>query len=315
MLESGRIESRAQSLLKVRVGPSGVHVFDRTTGLNVLLDEVRVDSDLWASAPRHVSIALTNACDLTCPYCFAPKRPVALNVEQVAGWLDELDANGCLGVGFGGGEPTLYPHIAEICYYAAMETRLAVTLTTHAHRLEDKLIASLAGKVHFVRVSMDGVGATYEALRGRPFEVLRRRLDTLNALAPFGINFVVNSRTLPDLDSAIQLAVEVGASEFLLLPEQPSPGGSGIDDITVQALRRWVGQYQGTLPLLISESGAEGFPICDPFELEAGLQAYAHVDAAGVLKHSSFDNVGVPIGAGGIMRALEILRHDGGRKD
>ncbi len=71
---------------------------------------------------------------------------------------------------------------------------------------------------------MDGVGPTYEALRGRPFEALRRRLDTVSALAPFGINFVVNARTLPDLDAATTLAVRkpakvsMGVTRIAIVP-------------------------------------------------------------------------------------------------
>lgn len=241
--------------LKVRAGPSGIHMFNRTTGWNVLLNEARVPPALWASAPRQVSIALTNACDLACAHCYAPKTPARLDAERVASWLDELDENGCLGIGFGGGEPTLHRRFAEMCQYASRSTGLAVTFTTHAHHLDDALMAALSGSVHFVRVSMDGIGATYEALRGRPFESLRRRLDMLHQLAPFGINFVVNARTLPDLDAASVLADEVGAAEFLLLPEQPVRGRGGIDDHTTQELHRWISTYRGPVPLTISEAG------------------------------------------------------------
>jgi MoaA/NifB/PqqE/SkfB family radical SAM enzyme len=92
------------------------------------------------------------------------------------GWLHDLDTNGCLGVGFGGGEPTLYEHFVELCQRVAGETGMAVTFTTHAHRIDDELVAQLKGAVHFVRVSVDGVGATYEAMRGRSFEALRLRM-------------------------------------------------------------------------------------------------------------------------------------------
>ncbi|HEX7182176.1 MAG TPA: radical SAM protein [Thermoanaerobaculia bacterium] len=231
-----------------------------------------------------------------------------LDAERIADWLDELDVNGCLGVGFGGGEPTLYRRLADLCHYAAQKTGLAVTFTTHAHRLGDGLVTALAGNVHFVRVSMDGVGITYETLRGRSFAALRRRLETVRTLAPFGINFVVNARTLPDLDAATRLAAEVGAAEFLLLPEQPSQGGSGIDARTVRALRRWVSLYRGTVPLTVSESGSEGMPTCSPVSNETDLRAYAHINAAGVLKRSSYSHDGVTIGAEGVMRALGVLR-------
>lgn len=274
----------------------------------MLLDEVRVPPDSWAMAPRQVSVALTNACDLACPHCYAPKIPAALDFQRLTGWLEELDAHGCLGVGFGGGEPTLYRRFRELCRYAAQRTRLAVTFTTHAHHITDALAASLTGNVHFVRVSMDGVGRTYEALCGRSFEELHRRFDTMSTLAPFGINFVVNARTLPDLDAATELAADVGAAEFLLLPEQPVRGKGGIDAHTRRALQRWVGLYRGRVPLAVSEAGAEGLPTCAPLATETGLRAYAHIDASGVLKSSSYETDGVTIHNDGVMRALAVLR-------
>ena len=134
---------------KVRIGPAGVHIFDRSTGLNILVDEVKTDESAWSLAPRHVSIALTNACELSCPYCYAPKRPASLDFHLLTTWLKELDENGCLGVGFGGGEPTLYRQFPEICRFATENTNLAVTFTTHGHKLDEQLLAKLCGKVHF----------------------------------------------------------------------------------------------------------------------------------------------------------------------
>jgi MoaA/NifB/PqqE/SkfB family radical SAM enzyme len=302
-----------QPTLRLRTGPSGIHLFDRRTGLNILLDEIRVPPERWSVAPRQVSVALTNACDLFCGHCYAPKAPATLAADRVCRWLTELDANGCLGVGFGGGEPTLHRRFPDICRYAASETKLAVTFTTHAHRLDERLAAVLAGCVHFVRVSMDGVGRTYEAIRGRPFDAFRRRLDVARTLARFGLNVVVNRQTFPELDAAADLAAEVGATELLLLPEQPVRGGGGIDPATRSALARWVVSYRGPVPLAVSEAGADGLPTCDPLPHETGLRAYAHINAAGNLKRSSFDAVGVSIGDAGLMRALEVLRnHEGG---
>jgi sulfatase maturation enzyme AslB (radical SAM superfamily) len=297
-----------RSNLKTRAGPSGIHLFNRKTGLNVLLDEVRVPPALWAGAPRQVSIALTNKCDLACPYCFAPKNPIELEFDRVTTWLDELDANGCLGIGFGGGEPTLYQRLAELCHYATQSTSLAVTLTTHAHHLDNDLVAALSGSVHFMRVSMDGVETTYEELRGHSFAAFQRSLEKVRSIAPFGINYVVNARTLPDLDAAAKLAADAGATEFLLLPEQSVQGAGGIDDQTAQALKHWIIGYGGDVPITVSEAGADGLPICNPIGDERDLGEYAHIDASGILKRTSFDNHGVAIDAIGIMRALEILR-------
>ena len=214
---------------KIRAGPAGLHFFDRSRGVNILVDEIKPPSAAWSAAPRQVSIALTNACDLACPHCYAPKSPAVLSFQQVASWLAELDANGCLGVGFGGGEPTLYPRLADLCSFAMRETQLAVTMTTHAHHLNDQVLDKLSGNLNFVRVSMDGVGRTYESIRGKSFETLIDRIKSLSRIVPFGINFVVNSRTIGDIESAAELAEKLGASEILLLPEVPVRGHGGID--------------------------------------------------------------------------------------
>jgi len=180
----------AKSRLKVRIGPTGLHFFNRTTGLNILVDEIKAHSSTWSSAPRHVSIALTNACDLACSHCYAPKNSSMLDFNGLTKWLTELDDNGCIGVGFGGGEPTFYPQLPELCSYVARKTNLAVTMTTHGHRLSDQLLNELAGNLHFVRVSMDGVGDNYESIRRRSFYTLIERITALERVVRFGINFV-----------------------------------------------------------------------------------------------------------------------------
>jgi hypothetical protein len=38
-----------------------------------------------------VSVALTNACDLSCEFCYAPKVPATLPADRVDRWLAELD--------------------------------------------------------------------------------------------------------------------------------------------------------------------------------------------------------------------------------
>lgn len=293
--------------LKVRGGPAGIHIFDRDSGNNLLLDEATVPPQLWSKAPRNVSIALTNACDLQCPFCYAPKIAATVDVEMLYRCLDELDAHGCLGIGFGGGEPTLSPHLSALCRYVTHSTNMAVTFTTHGHRLDDRLAEQLCGNIHFIRVSMDGVGSTYENLRGRSFAALLNRIPKIRSIAPFGINFVVNAQTFPDLDKAVAVAVQLGAFEFLLLPEQPINGAGGIDSQTETMLQSWVATYRSSIRLAISEAGSVGFPVCHPLAKEDGLRAYAHIDASGYLKRSSYDRFGVRIKTGGILEAMQAL--------
>jgi MoaA/NifB/PqqE/SkfB family radical SAM enzyme len=295
-------------LLKIRFGPAGMHVFNRRTGVNVLLDEIILPKTIWATAPRQVSIAVTNNCDLNCPHCYAPKSPGMIDYDDVTNWLSDLDVNGCIGVGFGGGEPTLYPKLVELCSFTTNKTKLAVIMTTHAHRLTDQLLNKLKGNLHFVRVSMDGVGSTYESIRCRPFDALLERITALSHITTFGINYVVNSKTIRDIDTAVHLAADVGASEFLLIPEVPVGRGKGIDNETINKLHHWVNRYRGSVPLAVSEGGAEGLPTCNPFKNETGLASFAHIDAHGVMKRTSYDTSGVYIQKDGVIAALDKLK-------
>lgn len=295
--------------MKFRISPNGVHLFDRLSGLNVLLDEVHPEEAVWLTSPRQVSIALTNICDLHCTYCYAPKHRASLHTDQVLGWLRELDTAGCLGIGFGGGEPTLHPDFVDICKRAAGETQLAVTFTTHGHRLTPQLVERLKGSIHFVRISVDGIGRTYEEQRGKPFASLLRGMESIANLSPFGINVVVNERTVAELDAISELAQKVGASELLLLPQQATSAVTSMDGVIGQALQDWVSNYRGKVRLAVSEAGASGLPTCDPLPDERGLQAYAHIDASGMLRASSYSAAGAKIGYAGVMSALKLLRN------
>jgi sulfatase maturation enzyme AslB (radical SAM superfamily) len=293
---------------KVRLSASGVHLFDRDSGLNVLLDEVEVPPGEVSPAPRYVSIALTNACELQCSYCYAPKHAAMLDVDRVFAWAVELDEAGCLGVGFGGGEPTAHPRFAQLCKRIAASTSMAVTFTTHGHRLTPRLADALRGSVHFARLSVDGVAATYERLRNRPFTAVCAAASSLASVAPFGVNVVVNGDTVGELDDLVDFAADVGACELLLLPEQPTPATPGICDADAQRLVQWIRSTATPVRLAIAQSGLEGsVPAVEAIPGERPLDAHLHVDATGILRPHAYASTGTPI-EGSILAAVHALK-------
>ncbi|SNT62824.1 Radical SAM superfamily protein [Streptosporangium subroseum] len=285
-----------------------MHLFDRVSGLNILLDEVKVPAEQVSRAPRYLSVALTNTCELRCAYCYAPKHAAVLDTGRVVAWAAELDGAGCLGIGFGGGEPTAHPRFAQLCAQIAAATSMAVTFTTHGHRLTPQLADILRGAVHFSRLSVDGVGATYERLRRRPFAAVLAAAALLRSVAPFGVNVVVNADTIGELDQLAEFAADAGASELLLLPEQPTAATSGISDRDAERLVRWVQTARPQVRLAISRSGLEGsVPAVETIPGEQPLDAHMHVDATGVLRPHAYASVGTPI-EDFIMDAVQALR-------
>lgn len=292
---------------KIRLGPDGVHFFERSSGTNILFEEIIPPKNSWTLAPRQVSIALTNACDFECIHCYASKIPATLNLDSVKKWMLELDSAGCFGIGFGGGEPTLYPHLEEICRFGRDNTNLAITMTSHGHRLNESLIDSLKSSLNYLRISMDGVHNTYEKIRGHSFSRLLEKLELIKGIIPFGINFVVNDSTVFDLPRAVQIAEMFQASEFLLLPEIPYGRGHAVNQQTLFKLSEWIGSYKGNVQLSISASHHELSKSQLPLPQEPMDMAFAHIDASGVLKSCSFNSTGEKICDAGVMHAFNKL--------
>jgi len=282
--------------MRVRYEPAGVHYFERSTGLHVLFDELRPPSGSWAKMPRFLSVALTNACELHCAYCFAPKHGARLAREQLLRWADEADANGCFGIGFGGGEPTLYPDFGSVCQEVSECTELSVSFTTHGHWHKRDLARELEGRVHFIRLSMDGMHGTYESNRGKPFGEFLAALETIRATAPFGINYLINDETIHELPSAADFVVERGAMELLLLPEVPQNGRNAPSERTIDALNGWMLDNWANYPLRSSSMYADRLtaPVAAISDGRRYMD-FLHIDASGVLKGCAFDSDGVQI--------------------
>lgn len=292
----------------VRFSDAGMHLFDRVSGLNVLLDEVAVPPEHFSAAPRYLSVALTNGCELRCAYCYAPKHPAMLDATRVLEWAAELGGAGCLGVGFGGGEPTAHPRFLDICQQIARDTAMAVTVTTHGHRITARLADELRGSLHFTRLSVDGVGGTYERLRGRPFAAVAAAAQLLRSVAPLGVNTVVNADTVGELDRIAQFAVDVGARELLLLPQQATGSVPGITSRDAARLVAWVRSCDLPLRLAISRSGFEdAVGGVEVVPRERPLDSHLHLDATGVLRADAYAAAGVPVD-GSIVKAVHALR-------
>lgn len=294
--------------MKKRIGPDGFHFFNRSNGNNILINELILPEAEWTVAPRQISVALTNICDLHCKFCYAPKIKATLPFDYLKKWLKEIDQLGTFGVGFGGGEPTLYPEFAEICEFTANETDLAVTFTTHGHRLTNDLLSDLKGNVHFIRISIDGVGATYEKFRGRKFDKLIERIERTREISSLGFNVVINDSTIQDLDQVTEIAEKFDISEVLLLPQQATQNVKSLSKDSYEKMKKWIEGYSGETRLTISDIGLESNFICNPLLMETGLNAYAHIDALGFLKSSSYSNIGQEIGGKSVLEALQLLK-------
>lgn len=271
------------------------------------MDEVQVPKRYWSKAPRFVSVALTNACNLKCHFCYAPKNPQVLDDSILIEWISELAQHGTHGIGFGGGEPTRYRMLEGLLRHIRTKTRMAATLTTHGHQFTERYAAKLDGLVDFIRISMDGIGSTYLSIRGKEFDMFVSKLEIISRYFRFGINYVVNKNTILDLPQALVFAENMGCKEFLILPERATAQSGGIDLDTFKLLTQIANRYSGSMPLLFSAGFDYEFPTNNLQESDSPVRDYVHIDASGTAKITSFDSNGVKIEKDGLLSAISKL--------
>ena len=129
--------------------PEGLLLFDRRTGMNVLLDELKNKDATWRR-PLYVALAITNHCNRECRWCYASSGPGCplesfWTRNKVLNLAKSLDDFGILGIALGGGEPFTYPNFAQLCREIWDSTELDVGATTNGDLVTDEDLATLKG--------------------------------------------------------------------------------------------------------------------------------------------------------------------------
>lgn len=279
--------------MKLRCESRGLHFYDRVSGYHVLLDEKPVPRELWSRAPSLVSVALTNVCDLACEFCYAPKSTHHLAFDDLLRWCKELDALGTLEVAFGGGEPTLYRELPELCAAIWEGTGLGISITTHGHHLTPDLTERLHGNVSIIRISVDAPEPTYSAIRGRPLSRVEQNVRAIGGRITVGVNTVVNGATLEHLNELSALVESWQATDWLLLPETRG-GRFTLTTEEWDGLSGWLTANAGRFPLNVTYD-ARPFLRCPFLFDEEPDQDYVHISADGYLRLCSYERGGVPL--------------------
>jgi MoaA/NifB/PqqE/SkfB family radical SAM enzyme len=125
---------------------------------------------------------LTPRCNLNCVHCYAdssPQRPLEERM-QLADWVDALNQAadlGCKRAQFIGGEPTLYPGLAELIEHARYRGFETLEVFTNGTVLTDKL------KSVFVRCNVNLAFSVYAAREDVHDGVTRQKGSLTKTLA------------------------------------------------------------------------------------------------------------------------------------
>lgn len=280
--------------MKCRIEPEGVHLYDRKTGLHILIDEVETSSSHYSIAPRTVSIAITDKCDFSCPYCYVNLKTNFLDTESIISFCNELDKLGTFDIAFGGGEPTLHPELSRICNAIWSKTDLGISITTHGHHLTPKVINELKGALSFIRISIDGTEPVYSKLRNEALKPLLKNLEYLKGKIPFGFNTVINSLTLKNLDSLLELAIQYEVKELLLLP-MIVKGKTVLSDEEWKVFDKWISDNYQKIPMRISSISKTKISAPILFNSSEWDKDYAFIGVDKKFRENSFTKDGILI--------------------
>lgn len=114
-------------------------------------------------------IHLLDTCNLYCHHCYLNSSDTGkheLPFDLIRRTMDEADGLGIKAVQFSGGEPMLYPHIAEILKLAGHK-KFVVTLSTNATLMDESMANLLAELQVYVVTSIDGPPEYHDKFRGK----------------------------------------------------------------------------------------------------------------------------------------------------
>jgi radical SAM protein with 4Fe4S-binding SPASM domain len=161
-----------------------------------------------------VALDITNRCRLSCRHCYncsGGEPPIDLALDVVSRVLDELASFGQVFLQVSGGEPVLHPRFREIVL-AAQARGLRVSLTTSGDLTESERELLCTLDLARVSVSLDGMRASNDAIRGSG--AFDASVATIRALQSAGVSLMIASHLCKinrhDVEPLIRLAASLG---------------------------------------------------------------------------------------------------------
>jgi Fe-coproporphyrin III synthase len=197
-------------------------------------DQLEALGNNTIAPPVHVRIKPMNPCDHDCWYCAYHDENLQLGNmmeykdklprEKMIEIIDDLIEMGVKAVTFsGGGEPLIYPHIAEAINKLGRSKIKLATLTNGSH-LHEKIAEAFAQYGTWVRVSIDGWNAeSYAKIRNvklKEFDLVinnMRNFTSLNSSCVLGVNYIIDNTNYSHILDFAELMKDVGVNHLKIM--------------------------------------------------------------------------------------------------
>lgn len=146
-----------------RLREDGDHyvMFDARSGMKMRMTfDPHAAPYVKSTVPELVDLKITNYCAYGCSFCYqsSTKQGVHADLNNIKTILNTLGAQGVFEVAIGGGEPTHYPHLAEVLTYAAEQNIVPNFTTFGVDWLQNaELMDAVRAHVGAIGVSVHGV--------------------------------------------------------------------------------------------------------------------------------------------------------------
>jgi len=209
---------------------------------------------------------LLYSCNLRCRMCPFWRRSDErlLTLSEEVKMMDKLAEAGVLFMGFEGGEPTLRRDLPDILRES--HERFHTSLVTNGFTLSNK-VEQIHRYLDYLFVSLDGIGATHDKIRGveGSFQRAVEGIKKAREYIPVGISSTLTEENLDEAVPLVELADRLGVSINFQVAFNYS---------TAEKLTPSRAKLRGVLETLLKLKG-EGYPIINSKEyFEALLSSW-----------------------------------------
>ena len=196
--------------------------------------------DAPVKGPRWAIWELTLACDQKCAHCgprAGHRRPDELSTDECLAVVQELKDLGCGEVVLIGGEAYLRNDFILIIR-AIRQAGMSCTMTTGAYNLNpERIEAMIAAGLSSLTISIDGLEATHDRLRGMPGS-WRRAFNAMRDIRAAGgkvaCNTQINALTRVELAPLLELLAPAGIHSWQLQITVPHGNAADHPEILLQ---------------------------------------------------------------------------------
>jgi len=166
---------------------------------------------------------LLRRCNLACKHCYAnsynKEFEGELSLTECLKTVDELKVANIPALILSGGEPLLHPHLFEIAEYAKTKN-FYLALSSNGILISPEVADRLkAIDFNYVGVSLDGLSATHDQIRGEVGAFDKSVIGIKNGVSrglKMGIRTTLTNTNFNQIEDMLNLSIALGVEKFYL---------------------------------------------------------------------------------------------------